>query len=97
MLNKQAEQDSAAEKVVEILPPVPKVQLPPLDPLSKDFDKEEYKRKMIAAYELQKLENEKILHSIKERESQGLPPIIYIPFVPERKAKSPKKRWWQLL
>ena len=66
------------------------------DPKSEDFDKDEYKRKMIEAYEMQQKENEEILRRKKEREAQGLPAIIEIPYVPERPKKNPKKKKFSL-
>merc|ERR1711907_160015 len=43
---------------------------------SPTFNEEEYKRKMIEAYEKQQQENAEILRQRKEREAQGLPPIL---------------------
>ena len=77
------------------------------DPKRKNFDREEYKRKMtdayelqqkenqynrkmIETYELQQKENEEILRRKKEREAQGLPAIIEIPFVPEQPKNNPR-------
>ena len=98
------EQKKTMTPIIEILPPKPKPQLVPLDPRSKDFDREQYKKKMIEAYEKQRLENEEILRERKVREDKGLAPIIYLPYVPERTPKSQdnqsggnkkKSRWWK--
>ena len=75
---------------------------PGMNPKSIEFDQEAYKRKMIEDYERQQAENAEILRKKKEREMLGLPPIVEIPFVPER-AKKPsvvapkktKKKWWK--
>lgn len=77
--------------IIQIVKPTPKLQpVVSLDPNSEAFDKESYKKQMIEAYERQREENEKIRKEQQEREKQGLPPIVYIPYVPERRKK---KKW----
>jgi len=64
---------------------------------SPSFNEEDYKRKMIEAYEKQQQENAEILRQRKEREAQGLPPVLELPHVAERKPRpKKKKRWWLL-
>lgn len=72
---------------------------PLLDP--KVFNAEDYKRSMVEKYERQKKENEENLKLKKERDAQGLPPIIELPHVPERpkmntvaRRKDKKRKWW---
>ena len=79
-----------------------------VDPHNAEFSEEDYKKKMIEAYEKQRRENEEILRKRKEREAAGLPPIVEIPFVAERpkrqssassqdapsNSSKKKKRWW---
>merc|ERR1712173_155234 len=79
--------------IIQIVKPVPKLKpVVSLDPKSPDFDKQSYKRQMIEAYERQYEENLEILKKRKEREQQGLPPIVYVPYVPER--PKGKKKWF---
>jgi len=64
----------------------------PLDPKSADFDQSAYKQAMIERYLQQQKENEEILRKRKEREAQGLPVELDLPYVPERpKRKKTKK------
>mmetsp|Transcript_870 Transcript_870/g.3200 ORF Transcript_870/g.3200 Transcript_870/m.3200 type:complete len:534 (+) Transcript_870:167-1768(+) len=77
-----------------------------VDPHNAEFSEEDYKKKMIEAYEKQQRENEAILRRRKEREAAGLPPLVEIPYVPERPKRQSvtpstseanakkKKRWW---
>jgi len=77
----------------------------PLDPRSAAFNEAEYKQKMLEAYERQQAENAEILRKRKEREAQGLPPVVEIPHVPERPrrntiaqvpdGKKKKRLWWK--
>ena len=99
---------SETSVVVTKDPPKRSNSMAQMDPRTKDFDQEAYKRKMLEDYERQQQENAEVLRKKKEREMLGLPPIIEIPFVPERprrsmtsappveKNKKKKKKWWQL-
>jgi len=92
-----AEGDAGPKKnlkpIIQFVKPVPKLKpVVSLDPRSPDFDKQSYKRQMIEAYERQYEENLEILKKRKEREQQGLPPIVYVPYVAER--PKGKKKWF---
>jgi hypothetical protein len=64
----------------------------PLDPRSADFDQSAYKQAMIDRYHQQQKDNEEILRRRKEREAQGLPVELDLPYVPERPKKKKGKK-----
>jgi len=86
----QNQKKSAVKPIIQIVKPTKLKPVESLDPKSSDFDQEAYKRQMIEAYQRQQQENEELLRKQKEREEQGLPPVVYVPYVPER----PKKKKW---
>eukprot|EP01094_Clydonella_sp_ATCC50884_P027737 TRINITY_DN8091_c0_g1_i1.p1 TRINITY_DN8091_c0_g1~~TRINITY_DN8091_c0_g1_i1.p1 ORF type:complete len:446 (-),score=191.55 TRINITY_DN8091_c0_g1_i1:755-2092(-) len=64
----------------------------PLDPRSKDFDKDAYKQAMIEKYQQQQKENEEILRKRREMEATGQAVPLDLPFVPERPVKKGGKK-----
>lgn len=88
-------EETSAEKVIP-----PKKEIISIDPRSDTFDEDDYKRKMVEAYERQQRENAEILRKRKEQEAQGLLPVSNeTPQTKEKTSKSTpkskKKRWWR--
>lgn len=93
----------SSQSLDDVKPP-PAKSVQPVDPRSAAFNESDYKKQMMEAYERQQAENAEIRRKMKEREAQGLPPIIELPHVPERPrrhtvaASAPvkkKKKWWK--